>query len=48
MVEKHRAARKFLYLMFADVEKAYDHSPMPKLWDAMRNDGVSVGHIGIV
>ena len=40
LMEKYRAINKHLYLVFVDLEKAFDRVPIDLIWWALRRKGI--------
>ena len=45
LMESYQSAHKDLYMVFIDLEKAYDRVPMDVLWKALEKKGVRVTYI---
>ena len=41
LIEKQLSIRKEVYLLFIELEKAYDNIPLIKLWKALEETGIS-------
>ena len=45
LMEKYREQRKDLYIVFIDLEKAYDSIPRGIIWDSIKARGISQMYI---
>jgi hypothetical protein len=48
MIEKYRAVKKELHLVFVDIEKAFDRVPRELLWKVLAKKGVSSKYVDVI
>jgi len=45
LMEMHRDRKKDLYIVFIDIERAYDRVPREVLWEYLKKKGVSETYV---